>query len=426
MLLRVSVASIILGLLFVFACLALIFVPEILRETIADMLDLAVIFLHVALVALSVGLIVLVAYGTWHGAERILSMRAQRRKVEHEAAIVPITAPVNQQVWVHESNGQYRNLSLDARVLVTDGQIPTEAEIQTWALWQSFHATANRGAIAAGQNLLDAVQPVDLLSYIRNVQRCLIVGSSDAGKTTLLKHIVSERAQSSHVLVIDPHAGPATWPAEVIGRGSDHAEISRALDGFIALMKRRYREIGAGLVEEEGHRLITVVVDEWMSIADECPNAAKCFRRLLTEARKANIHLWLGSHSERVEPLKLSGRGDLKDGLVIVKINYNQVTGERSAIIKIKYDDHEEVIPTILPGEFNGQTWTVNKPDVNQPSLELPEPEVSEIEQRILAEYSPGRSMRQITQAVFGEGKFGDHWNRKVYDVLDKYGILRE
>jgi len=411
---RASIISIILGLLSIFACLALILVPDMLRETISDMLRLGVVLSHVMLVILSIGGIVVVAYGVWFGAETILSMRAARHKAEHEAAITTITAPVNQQIWVHESNGRYRNLTLDSRVLIAEGQLPTEAEIQTWALYHSFHATANRGAITAGQNLLDAVQPVDLLSFLRPVKRGLIVGASDAGKTTLLKWMVTERAHLGKVVVIDPHAGPTTWPAEVIGRGSDHAEISRALDGFVALMERRYGEIGDGLVEEEGHRLITVVVDEWMAIADECPNAAKCFRRLLTEARKANVHLWLGSHSERVEPLKLSGRGDLKDGLVIVKINYNQVTGERSAIIKIKYDDHTETIPTILPGEFNGQTWTVSKP-----SLELPEPELSEIEQRILSMKEEGKSVSAIAEAVFGSK--GGNQNNEVKRILSRF-----
>lgn len=413
---------VVLGIVSIFACLAIVLVPEILRETISDMLNLSVILAHVAIVILSIGMIILIAYGTWHGAERILSMRAARHKAEHEAAIVPILADANQQIWVHERNGQYRNLALDMRVLVTDGQLPTEAEIQAWALWHSFHATANRNAITAGQKLLDAVQPVDLLSFLRPVKRGLVVGASDAGKTTLLQWLIRERQELSQMVVIDPHCGPSKWPCEIIGLGGNHAEISRALDGFLALMKKRYREIGAGRVKEEGHKLITVIVDEWMAIAEECDNAGYVFGRLLAESRKANIHLWLGAQSERVGPLRLKGRGDLKEGLVIVKLNFNQITQERSAVVKIKYDDHVETIPTILPGEFNGQVWEVSKP----PKLELPEPEVGEIEQRILAEYSPERSMRQITQAIWGEGKFGDHWNRKVYDVLDKYGILRE
>ena len=410
--LRVS-STIILGLLSIFACLALILVPDVLRATITDMLNLAAILAHIALAILSIGGLVVVAYGIWNGAERILSMRAQRRKMEHEAAIVSIVADANQRIWVHESNGAYRDLSLETRVLVTDGQIPTEAEVQAWALWQSFHATANRQAITAGQNLLDAVQPVDLLSFLRPVKRGLIVGASDAGKTTLLKWMVTERAHSGHVVVIDPHAGPNSWPAEVIGRGSDHAAISRALDGFVTLMVKRYKEIGHGSVEEEGHRLITIIVDEWMSIAGQCDNAAYVFRRLLTEARKANIHLWLGAQSERVEPLGLKGHGDLKEGLVIVRLNYNQLTGERSAVVKIKYDDHTETIPTILPGEFHNGVWQVES------HLELPEPELSEIEQRILSMREEGMSVSAIAEAIFGSK--GGHQNNEVKRILSRF-----
>jgi GTPase SAR1 family protein len=386
------------------------------------LLNLTVILSHVAFTILSIGLVIVVAYGIWFGAENILSTRAKRHAAEHEAAIVPIVADANQQVWVHEHSGMYRNLHLNVQALVTDGQLPTEAEIQKWALWQSFHATANRGAINAGQELLDAVQPVDLLSHMRNVKRCLIVGSSDAGKTTLLKHIATERVQSSYVMVIDPHASPTSWPAEVIGRGSNHAEISRALDGLLALMEKRYDEIGKGKIREGEHRRLTVIVDEWMTIEEECKNAAHVFGRLIREARKAGIDTFVGSHSDRVSSLGLTGKGDLRDGLEIIRLHFNQWTGERTATVTIKHANGEkEVIPAILPGKFDGNVWTVDRPN-----LELPEPEPDEIEQRILAEYSPERSMRQITQAVFGEGKFGDHWNRKVYDVLNKYGILRE
>ncbi len=223
------------------------------------------------------------------------------------------------------------------------------------------------------------------------------------------------------MVVIDPHAGPNSWPTEVIGRGSDHAAISRALDGFVTLMVKRYKEIGHGLVDEEGHRLITIVVDEWMTIAEQCGNAALVFRRLLMEARKANIHLWLGAHSERVEPLGLKGRGDLRDGLVIVRLDYNQLTGERSAIVKIKYDDHTETIPAILPGEFRDGVWRVS-----QSHIELPEPEMDEEEKRILAEYSPERSLREISQAVWGEGKFGTHYNALIRETLAKFGVRGE
>ena len=53
--------------------------------------------------------------------------------------------------------------------------------------------------------LLPIKSQVDLLAALEKIQRCLIVGASDVGKTTFLQHVVQRRVQTSKVVVIDPH-----------------------------------------------------------------------------------------------------------------------------------------------------------------------------------------------------------------------------
>ena len=113
-------------------------------------------------------------------------------------------------------------------------------------------------------NLLPPATQIDLLSALDPVQRCLIVGPSDAGKTTLLQWIISRRLNNSKVIVIDPHAYPGKWPnCIVLGTGRNYAEIGRALHALILLMTKRYDEIGKGLVAEMAHNRLTIVIDEW-------------------------------------------------------------------------------------------------------------------------------------------------------------------
>ena len=245
-------------------------------------------------------------------------------------------------------------------------------------------------------------------------QRCLIVGASDSGKTTLLQWLVSRKLNTSKVIVIDPHAYPDKWPGcIVVGTGRNYPEIDRALDALVRLMTKRYDEIGKGIVAEQGHSRITILIDEWRAIVYNVKGASDAIKALLTESRKAAFSVFVATHSDRAKPLGLEGEYDLKDGFAIVRLS--NVNGRRQATLETGNGE----IPAVLPGPFVGSV--PNIVDIDRLTFieeDLgTEPTVSEA--HILLLYEEGKSISAIAQEIFGSK--GGHQNQQVKEVLQKF-----
>jgi GTPase SAR1 family protein len=250
------------------------------------------------------------------------------------------------------------------------------------------------------------------------VQRGLIVGASGSGKTTLLQWLVNRRRQTSKVVVIDPHGWPDKWPGcYVVGAGRNYPEIDRALFGLLQLMDKRYTEIGNGTARESTHPPIVILIDEWRAIvANLGKPAAETIKALLTESRKAAFTVFVVSHSDRAKPLGLEGEYDLKDGFAMVRLAL--INGQRQATIDTGSGPQPALLPGILPTAFTHYA---------PPDFELDlTPKPSAQEQEILELHAQGMSLREISQAVYGEGKFGKHWNDKIKQTLDNFGVSSE
>lgn len=288
---------------------------------------------------------------------------------------------------------------------------PTQAELMMQAL---FFQAIGKGHVNQAQQtsplMLPAPESVpDLLPILDKAQRVLIKAASNGGKTTLLQHIADRRQGS--VIVLDSQSYPDKWPAKckVIGTGSNHAAISVALDNLITLMVTRYREIGEGLVREGEHPKLTIIIDEWMAIVSECANASDVIRRLLTESRKAAFSVFIGSHSERVKALGLDGRGDLRDGFLIVRVEETQ--GQFIAT----YDYGRGERPCNLPGEYQKA-----QPEQVFEIEAIAEPVASDEESQVLDLIDRGKSHRAIGQEVWQQR--GTFYNDKIDAIAKKFG----
>lgn len=347
----------------------------------------------------------LLAYG-YILLEKVRIERARRQAAQRDASVMVIRAGDREQVYVREADTRavYRPLHLNpAQYQNGKPGEPSPIELATWQIWNSKPAPAQ----AAAPLLLEAQTTPELLPILDSAQRVLVIGASGAGKTNLLQWVVSRRAEG--VLVIDPHAAPGKWAgAKVIGIGSNFPEIEAALDNLIELMVRRYQEIGQGLVREGEHPRLTIIIDEWMSIAYQCRNAHDVLVRLLTESRKAAFSVIIGSHSERVKSLGLDGKGDLKDGFLFIRLWLEG--GERKAT----FDYGRGERPCLLPGKF--------EPGNDTPVFEIEaigEVKPNEQEQQILDLHDSGESESAIASAVFGSK--GGPQNAKVRNVLLKF-----
>lgn len=360
-----------------------------------------------------VGLVVLALMGglflaSWLLLEKMRMVRARRIEAEKQAHVTIVTN--GGMTWIRDTDHKatWHNISIDPRIYANGSYTePNAIELQAWRVLNGPKATTQAAALASLPALLSG--PVELLSALDSVQRCLIVGASDSGKTTLLQHITGRRLNNSKVVVIDPHASPGKWPGcMVIGIGRDYKNIDRALTALVQLMTKRYQDIGLGTVAEMGHNRITIVIDEWRAIAYHVPGAADAIKTLLTESRKAAFSVFVGSHSERVKALGLEGEGDLRDGFTMVRLTI--ANGIREATI----DKGEGRQPASLPGPFVNYDSRIAPGD--DFALEV---EPDEVEGKVLALHDSGKAISAIAEEVLGSK--GGHQNRKVQEILERF-----
>ena len=342
--------------------------------------------------------------------ERLLKVRANRQAMEREAKVMYLVAEEGQQVYIRDTdkNITWRTAHLDGRVYA-NGQptTPNQTEFLAWQTYMFRHRPRMISEVTP--QLLPAPIQVDLLTALDSVQRCLIVGASDSGKTTLFQWLVSRRLQTSKVIVIDPHAYPQKWPGcIVVGTGRNYPDIAKALDALVRLMTKRYEEIGKGIVAEQAHARITILIDEWRAIVYNVKDASEAIKALLTESRKAAFSVFVATHSDRAKPLGLEGEYDLKDGFAVVRLSI--ANGQRLASLDMGSGE----IPITLPGVYHSRDPQVIDAD-DIINLEM-EPTLTEA--NILKLYEAGESISTIAEAVFGSK--GGNQNQRVQRGLEQ------
>lgn len=352
--------------------------------------------------------------------ERVLMKRAERKQAQQQAEVYSIVS--DHGIFVRDLNAKaiWRPLHLNPGTYQNGLQTePSAVEVHNWQLW-----VESRGK---RPNLLKSTPPllfaqgsgaVDLLTALDRVQRCLIVGASDSGKTTLLQHIIARRASQSEVVVIDPHASPSKWPVgTVVGIGRDYAKIGQVLSVLVRLMTKRYDEIGKGLVLEGQHQPLTIIIDEWRAIFTNLGKpAGEAIKALLTESRKAAFSVFVASHTERVRPLGLENEGDLKDGFTVVRLA--SVNGQRQAT----FDAGSGEVPAQLPGPYGVSVGPAVQGSATVLAAQNLPPRPDRLEQQILELAGEGLSVSAIAEAVFGSK--GGNQNQAVKAVLTRFGAL--
>ncbi|MFC1975673.1 hypothetical protein ACFLXQ_04695 [Chloroflexota bacterium] len=387
------------------------YLDHIMRDEIVNLARLIIYAVSCLLLLTAIGILSVTGLAF---RERLLKQRAIRKTTERKSKVMVVKADEGQQVFIRDSEQvTWRNAHLDTRVYANEQPTePSQVEVRIWQTYQ----LRNRPSVIenVSPQLLPAQTPVDLLAALDTAQCALIVGPREVGKTTILQHVISRRLRSSQVLVLDPHSHPTRWPQGclVVGTERDFPKIERALKGLMALMNKRYREIGKGLVREGEHSRVTVIIDEWRAIVYNLGKpAGEMIKTLLAESRKTNIDVFVGTHSERVKALGIEGEGDLKDGFVMVRLAINKMTKERKATI----DYGEGEIPVILPGPFTDSIPSVVEND-HFINLEV---EPSPAEAHILNLHEAGESFNEIARQVYGNT--GGKQTQRIKEVITRF-----
>lgn len=185
-------------------------------------------------------------------------------------------------------------------------------------------------ALSEELQLIEPELKTTLLNDLEPLQRLLIVGGQNAGKTTLLKHIAKQRSLAGTVLILDSHDHAGKWNDDykIVGHGRDYKSIETELNNLVKIMDARYKEYASGKIKEREHELITVISDEFSTIAENVNNLDSVLLPLLTESRKVGIDLILACHSETAGSLGLKGRFDLKKNFDAV-LRLKNIAGSR-------------------------------------------------------------------------------------------------
>ncbi len=344
--------------------------------------------------------------------EAILDRRAKRKKAELEASFLPHDG------WIREENNgtvEYALLDRTKPLWRVNSHLrqPESFEREAHII---EHAPRQIASLATTVPLQGESKP-DLIPLILKARRSLTKGKTDAGKTTLLLAIAS---YSKGVIVIDPHAYPDKWSShcQVIGGGRNFPEIYARLNWLYGTLDSRYTELASGKVKESQFDTITLLCDEVMDVIEECPDCKVFFRKLVTQGRKVNIDVHLGSHSLLVKALGLEGLGDVRENFLFVRLYFSQITGLRSATI----DDGEGEIPVsfmerqaLLPASTR-----IELPELKEPDLII-NSKLSARQMRILDMIREGATDSTIAQEVYGKPRLvGSHFY-EVKDLRDTY-----
>ena len=169
-------------------------------------------------------------------------------------------------------------------------------------------------SVAMKESNPHAVLPIaQVLQQLHGSTHVLIVGPTNAGKTTAARALLLQRIQAGeHVVLIDPHATADTWGGlEATGAGRDYAAITLLLEQLLAELSERYTKQSTHPAWQS--QPLTIVIDEWPSIQHHCGKLAGSFlTQLAQEGRKAAMRLVMLAQSDRVESLGIHGKGDVR------------------------------------------------------------------------------------------------------------------
>lgn len=348
--------------------------------------------------------------------------RAEAEKIRRDSDIYVVTAKIDEQVHLLDrKTGYWRAAHSDPRTYANGPQgrsLPNEEELATWYAWQQSHS----------RRVVETVQPVaqlaapqldPVLPRLVEAQRLIIAGGSDAGKSTLVKHIIAGRADHSKIIVIDPHGKSDLLGYPVIGAGRDYEAIGEALRSLVWLMTARYSDVKCGAFNYGQHERVSVFVDEWTSIAQKVDGAGAALKTLLVESRKINIHLAIITHSTTVETLGIDAQ--IRKSATVVELMGGNGNPRRVFIhpsTKLAPDGGKaRPVEYALPGPFQGYV----KPGA-EVVLELPDARILQAQQMHL----DGASLTAVTRTFFDTQNPNGRQINEVRAILDRATQARQ
>jgi hypothetical protein len=343
--------------------------------------------------------------------------------------------------WHQHKLAQYEGRRIEADVRKVEAEADAarnrsffiETNTGVFALWGGPGINQFYPAVSASKMFADVPQlalPEPAAPVYRSLLEIrfvhlLVVGPTDAGKTTVMCHLIDNAPNNALVICLDPHAKFNQWPGRVnkiIGRDEDYLSINEAMLDLIREKKERFA--GNSFVFQP----VYIVIDEWLIIKDKCPDALVFFEEIGSEARKVEMHLIIGSISATVDDLNVSGA--IRDNLAQLTLS-RTLKAQNLGEMKWSRADKELVE---LPGKYYPRFQLPARVEAARvepvedfeplPVLDSgPKPYAPTADELKAYEmYLRGDSFRKISQEIFGSA--GGNQITKIKEILRKFNVI--
>jgi hypothetical protein len=140
-----------------------------------------------------------------------------------------------------------------------------------------------------------------------------VIGQNTSGKTTLAEAILTERAQTDKIVIIDTHGKFNPWCGLTpIGIGRNFKAVETAMQHIYQEFDRRFQP--GEPVDEQ----LTVFIDEYPSLAMMVPSIVPLVKQMLRESPKSGLRLVLLSQEPNAKTFGFDGEAAIRKNLLHV------------------------------------------------------------------------------------------------------------
>lgn len=387
---------------------------------------------YIAVVTLAMVALITIIFGAATAVERWRKMRTEREASRYEARR-------RKYEIIKDGFGMVHLLNLETDIIENLSAFPGTHHNGRWedphpAAAAAWFALVGRvrsespvGLLPAGQQVVSEPQ-MDLLTVMTQpTQSYAIIAGQQVGKTFQARRIANHWIQNGlKPLVVGPKWDRGEWEGCTLFGGEYNFE--RVIQGMRIIKKLAEDRHADNRRAHKEHPVQPVFFDDWTAIRAKLPEEAEAFiLDATTLYASVNIILYFILHLDTANAWGVGKIGAaLKNNFIKLLIEPGYDEGglidrrRNSGFILMPGQTMKDKRPVRL---FGGTGQEVVLPDlVIQPTDE--ERRVLEaLRQAQDATANSSVSRKEISEAVWGSGKFGKFYNEKIDRILAKYGL---
>ncbi len=346
------------------------------------------------------------------GREVLLDRRAKRKREEHQSRVIDTShgtwfiahkdidvVPLHSTPYLR-INGHERELTADERFYTTTVHAPKQI--------------ASQGATVA----LQSESSLDLLTiFTQPTQSYAIIAGQQVGKTFQARRIAQHWLSTGcKPIFIGPKWDKGEWEGcTLFGGEYNLQQVNRGMQIVKRLAEDRHSNKE---LSHKQHAIQPVFFDDWTAIAAELPEAEEFILKATTLFASVNIILYFMIHLDTANAWGVHKIGAaLKNNFVKLLIypGYNEAglidrSRNRGYIIR----PGETIKDKKQVALFSGTGSQLLLPDL---VIQPPNDEARQIIKMV----DSGISYKDISESIWGTGKYGKFYNEKIDRIIGKY-----